>query len=109
MVSEHLINEYNRLNERLQALQQQGIAPENVWLSPNYRETKKGIRTYQRLNTKTERGTATKHLGVSGCIKHRDWQAKIDRRNEASELKLQMKLLNQLMGRQAGKIIEATA
>ena len=101
MVSELLTQEYHRLNNRLQTLQQQGIAPENTWLSPNRRQSKKGIRTYWRVNTKTEHGTVTDYLGIEGCVQHLAWDAKIVRREEASELKIQLRLLNELINRQA--------
>ena len=101
MVSELLQQEYQRLNERLQTLQQQGVAPIDTWLSPNRRQSKKGVRVYWRLNTKTEHGTVTDYLGIEGSIQHREWVGRIERRNQATELRVQMKLLNELMNRQA--------
>ena len=102
MVSELLKQEYQRLNQCLQELQQQGIAPTDSWLSPNRRQTKKGgVRVYWRLNHKTEHGTVTDYLGIEGSIQHREWVGRIERRNQVSELKMQMQLLDQLMNRQA--------
>lgn len=102
MVSEHLTREYQRLTKCLQTLQQQGIAPVDSWLSPNRRQnTKGGVRVYWRLNHKTDEGTVSDYLGVEGSLQHREWVGRIERRNQVSELKMQLQLLNQLIERQA--------
>lgn len=106
MVSEYLIKESQRLQQEIAALKAAGLAPEECWLSPSYRDRGgTNERIYYRVNYKVNSGggkteTTTEYLGRAGCEKHQSWEARIDRRNQCSELEQQLQMLQELIARQ---------
>ena len=101
MASEHLFKESERMRAEIASLKAAGLAPEDCWLSPWDKKTKKGKTRYYRINERLADGsTKTTYLGREGCNAHESWEAKIDRRNQCSELEQQLAMLNELIARQ---------
>ena len=101
MASEYLIKESQRLQQEIASLKAAGLAPADCWLSPWDKKTKQSKTRYYRINARLADGsTKTKYLGREGCNAHQIWEAKIDRRNQCSELEQQLQMLNELIARQ---------
>ena len=98
--STHLSKEQKRLTIRIEYLESQGMAEPNCWLSVSRRKGKKGTLVYWRLNRKTSAGTATEHLGGEDSEKYQEVKGLVDRRNEVTELRSQLHLVEQCLERQ---------
>ena len=72
------------------------MAPINVWISP----APKGKHLYYKLSSKNPE-YKNQHLGKAGSEKHRDWRARIQRREALAELEQQLSMLQALIDRQA--------
>jgi len=101
MVSLHLQAERDRLLSEIERIRQSGpVAPPNIWIGPNLHT--KGKKTYEYLKLNSENPQVRHlHLGKAGSEKHRDWLARIARRNAVGELEAQLAMLLALMDRQA--------
>lgn len=97
MVSPHLEAERDRLLQLIQSVRDSGsVAPLNVWISP----APKGEHIYYKLSSKNP-AYKNQHLGKAGSEKHRDWTARIQRREAVTELEQQLSMLQALIDRQA--------
>lgn len=96
MVSPHLEAERDRLLQLIQSVRDSGsVAPLNVWISP----APKGEHTYYKLSSKNP-AYKNQHLGKAGSEKHRDWTARVQRREAVTELEQQLSILQALIDRQ---------
>lgn len=96
MSSPHLEAERDRLLQLIQAIRNSGsVAPINVWISP----APKGKHVYYKLSSKNPE-YKNQHLGKAESEKHRDWRARIQRRDALSELEQQLSMLQALIDRQ---------
>jgi len=101
MVSPHLQAERDRLLSEIERICQSGyVAPASVWISPNFQARGKKIYEYYKLSSENPQ-VKHLHLGKAGSEKHRDWLARIARRNAIAELEAQLAMLLALMDRQA--------
>lgn len=101
MASEYLIKESQRLQQEIASLKAAGLAPADCWLSPWDKKTKAGKTRYYRINERLSDGsTKTKYLGREECNAHQTWEARINRRNQCSELEQQLQMLQELIARQ---------
>jgi hypothetical protein len=97
MISPHLEAERDRLLQLIQAVRDSGsVALLNVWISP----APKGEHLYYKLSSKNP-DYKNQHLGKAGSEKHRDWKARIGRREAIAELEQQLSMLRALIERQA--------
>lgn len=97
MPSPHLEAERDRLLQLIQSIRNSGsVAPINVWISP----APKGGHLYYKLSSKNP-DYKNQHLGKVESEKHRDWRARIQRREAISELEQQLSMLQTLIDRQA--------
>ena len=99
--SRGLLNERDRIVNRIEELEEMGVAESGCWLSPTKRKQKSGkVKVYWRLNTETPAGTKTQHLGDENSDKYKEVAPLIERRNEVTELNIQLGLLEELLDRQ---------
>lgn len=101
MISPHVQAERDRLLSEVERIRQSGtVAPGNVWIGTNFQT--KGKRTYEYFKLNSENPQVRhQHLGKAGSEKHRDWSARIVRRDAIAELEVQLAMLQELMERQA--------
>jgi hypothetical protein len=104
--SPYLQSEFRQLLDAVELVRTVGrTAPAYCWLTEST-ETKAG-KTYTYIRLVSEepgKKLSSKSLGRPGSVKHRDWQAAIERREVIAELEQQLKMLEALMQRQAQAI-----
>ncbi len=102
MGSPYLAAERDRLLQLIQLIRDSGsVAPINVWISP----APKGEHIYYKVSSKNPE-YKNQHLGKAGSEKHRDWRARIQRREAIAELEQQLSMLQSLIDRQAIMVLD---
>jgi hypothetical protein len=101
--SPYLQSEFQQLLDAVELVRTAGrIAPAYCWLTESTEV--KGSKTYTYIRLVTDepgKKLSSISLGRPGSVKHRDWQAAIERREAIAELEQQLKMLNALIQRQA--------
>ncbi|MCU0549555.1 MAG: hypothetical protein MUC48_09435 [Leptolyngbya sp. Prado105] len=104
-LSPHLQAERRRLLDTIAEIRRSGeVAPAYHWITTQS-ETKENGATYEyaKLNIKKpgDEKVKTRSLGKPGSEEHRRWQEALARRDEIAELEQQIKMVEDLINRQA--------
>lgn len=99
-MSRGLLNERDRIAAEIARLEKMGLAEQNCWLSTSRRKRGDEVKIYWRLNRKVGKKTETEYLGTQESEKYQEIKPMIDRRNEVTELRSQLHLIEQCLERQ---------
>lgn len=98
-----LQSERDRLIDQNDAIRESGsVAPANCWIVET--EQSKGRKTYRYIRLIMATGRS-RSLGRPSCESHRDWAARIQRREAIQEIEQQMRMLIELIDRQVARPI----